>query len=78
MPLLRLIAIALIIWIGYVLIKNFLRKSKLQQNSKGAIPEQNPQQKMVRCEHCGSHLPLHLAFKKDSNHYYCPEHQPHD
>lgn len=76
MPLFRVIAIALLIWIGYILIKGFLRKAKSQQPNKN-IPPKNSEQKMVRCHHCGAHLPQHLAVKKQDDHYYCPEHAPH-
>ncbi len=69
---LRLILIIIAIWVVYSLIKRGMRLNADQQNRQKN--DTNEAEDMVRCEHCGTHLPLSEALQKDGRHYCCQEH----
>jgi uncharacterized protein len=77
MTLFRVIALGLLIWIGYILLKSFMRKVRLQQGQSPALKRQGNSEKMVRCEECGAHIPKSKSHKA-ANKHYCPEHLPRD
>jgi len=66
MGLFRLLFIALAIGIIVILIRRLLTtKSQQSEQSPAAY---NP---MVRCAHCGAHLPRDHAIRSKDGHYYC-------
>jgi len=75
MPLFRLIAIALAIWIIWF----FIRKSVMQAKAKLHKPKSSQvksstEDHIVKCETCGLHVPENTAFQKAGKFYCSPEH----
>jgi uncharacterized protein len=64
--LLLLISIAVVV---YLLIKSF-RKNAPQQDKERTIAED-----MVRCAHCGVHLPKGESIVVEGNYFCCAEHR---
>lgn len=69
MSLIRLIVIALLVWIVYRMIRISLEKRKIQPKSKPKIAD------MVACEYCGLHIPAEEAIQSNDRSYCCREHQ---
>lgn len=71
MGLLRLLLIALAIYVAYLL----LRRLRAPKQPPGDSPPA-PYEPMVRCAHCGINLPRDQAIRSRDGHYYCsPEHR---
>lgn len=71
MTLIRILILALAIWLIYRMVKNY----QLRQQQK---PPHRPPRvtNMVACAHCGLHLPENEAIRISSKEYYCcKEHQ---
>ncbi|MGD8569682.1 MAG: PP0621 family protein [Gammaproteobacteria bacterium] len=68
--LLVLIAIILAVVIIKRLITTHSRSTK--QSTKAKQPDTLEYQDTVRCAHCGTHVPLSSAIKRDDG-YYCSE-----
>jgi len=71
MGLIRLIAIAFIIWLVIYIARQLLQKH-------GQSPGKKPAMKigtMVRCEHCGLHIPENEAINENGHYYCCEEHR---
>ena len=66
MNLIRLIVIALIVYLVIQIIKRWSANKNAQ--NKGKLEEQN----MVRCETCQLHLPENEALQKDGK-FYCSQ-----
>lgn len=67
MTLIRILLIALVIWL-------LLRMIKTWANHKPIAPKDHKEQieTVVPCHHCGLHIPKHEAVESD-NHYYCSQ-----
>jgi len=72
MNLIRILAIALIIWIVYRLVMQALAKKNAKQRQPGQTKS------LVSCQRCGLHLPIADAVKQDENYYCCPQHRDKD
>ena len=72
MTLLRIIIIGLVIWLVYRLIKNWLDKPAPKKRPAKEIGN------MVRCAHCGLHVPKIESIKSAGVHYCCQEHREKD
>ena len=70
MNLIRLIVIGLIIWLVYRMFYRLLNKPKAQQKVKKQSPRD-----MVKCAHCGIHIPSEEALERDGHFYCSPEHR---
>ncbi|MBE0509097.1 MAG: hypothetical protein K0A95_06280 [Chromatiales bacterium] len=71
MNLIRVLIIALLVWLAYRAIRGMLSKPR---PGKARRPE-SLSTDMVRCQHCGIHIPKHEALPR-GEHYYCsPEHR---
>jgi len=74
MNLIRLVIIGLIVWLLY---RMFLRLF-----SAPASAEQKPRKlsshDMIKCAHCGIHIPANEALEQDGKHYCSPEHRDAD
>jgi uncharacterized protein len=71
----QLLLIALVA-VGYWWLRRWLR-SLAQRRQRPAEP---PYEAMVRCAHCGLHVPLSKAIGNSREGYYCSEehrHAPH-
>ena len=64
----RLLLLAAIVAVIYLLIRSFRGKASPKQDS--AIPED-----MVRCEYCGVHLPKGESVQSDGRFFCCAEHR---
>ncbi len=71
MNLIRLIAIGLIIWLLYRAFQRMLSKP----NEPEQIKRQKGASDMVKCAHCGIHIPKDEALHKDGLDYCSPEHR---
>jgi len=65
MNLLRILTWLLVIWILWVMIKNYLAKETRKTPAKRALP-----QKMVKCDQCSVHTPESEALFHDSR-WFC-------
>jgi len=73
MNLVRLIIIALVIWLVVRMVRRYLDKSTQSPIDRGTIPK-----KMVRCAHCGLHIPEAEAVRSDAQYYCSLEHSKAD
>ena len=64
----RLIFLLAVIAIAVLIVRKILETGKTTSDEKP--PARKPLTDMVRCEHCGVHLPLSEAVQ-DGDHYYC-------
>ncbi len=69
MPLFRLLAIALLAWIAYLVLKNFLRRVRRHSPEP---PRQKAFTRVLRCQRCGVHVPEDEAVHKEGK-VYCSE-----
>ncbi len=74
MNLLRLIAIALVIWLLIRLIQRYRAKNRLTKScsTKGNLGV------MVECAHCKLHIPRQEAVKRDQKFYCSRQHAAKD
>lgn len=78
MALIRLISYAIIIWIAWFFIKNYLAKQGQQNRQKNqstkasANAAKKSPKKVVKCRYCDVHLPQDLAIQVD-NDFFCNE-----
>ena len=70
MNLLRLIILGVLIWLAAGFIKRLLNPPQQPRTAKR--PSARPIGTMVRCDHCGLHLPKEEAIYVDG-HYYCSQ-----
>ncbi len=71
MNLIRLIVIGLIIWLLYRMFVRVLKKPSSQRDE----PPKGIARDMVKCAHCGLHIPADEALLHDDRHYCSPEHR---
>lgn len=67
MTLIRILIIALVVWLLLRMIKNWANRNPSGQKGNKAQIET-----VVRCQHCGLHIPKHEAVETD-NQYYCSQ-----
>lgn len=65
MTLIRILIIALVAWLLLRMIKNWANRAAQKQKDRRSQVET-----MVRCQHCGLHVPKKEALESD-NKYYC-------
>ncbi len=70
MPLFRLLAIALLSWIAYLVLKNFLRQ--VRQRAPAVSRRRSDFTKVLRCQRCGIHVPEDEAVHREGK-VYCSE-----
>ncbi|MES9868512.1 MAG: PP0621 family protein [Sedimenticola sp.] len=70
---LRFLLVILGVWIVYL----FARRYLTGKSDKGTKTTR-PVEKMVRCEHCGTHIPESEAVSREGKNYCCPEHADKD
>ena len=69
----RLIVIGLLVWVFFLIYKQVKRR-RLRNKENGGSPREQPA-KIVRCAHCGLHVPASEAIYRDKQAYCCPEHR---
>lgn len=70
MNLIRLIVLALVFWLLYRMALRLLSK-----NETKAPPRPKVGTDMVRCAHCGIHIPKSEALQRDGHDYCSEEHR---
>lgn len=70
MNLIRLIILALVIWLIYRMVRHMLAKPRAEQPSRPQVGTD-----MVRCAHCGIHIPDNEALYRDGQPYCSEEHR---
>lgn len=70
MNIIRLLILALVVWLIYRMVSRMLTKPR---NGKPSTPELGTN--MVRCAHCGIHLPENEAIYRDGQPYCSKEHR---
>ena len=69
----RLIVLALVVWLTVLLLRRLLRPTLPKQSSQNtAQGEHKDYAQMVRCQYCGLHIPKASAYVHDQ-HYFCNE-----
>lgn len=71
MNLIRLIVIGLIIWLLYRMFVRVLKKPSSQRDE----PAKGIARDMVKCAHCGLHIPADEALLHVGKYYCSPEHR---
>jgi uncharacterized protein len=71
MNLIRIIVIAAVVWLAYVLFKRWLA----EKNPPRPSTNNQPQERMVKCAYCGVHVPESQALRRGSDSYCSPEHR---
>src|SRR3569623_3084961 len=71
MTLLRLLALAVVLWVVVSFVQRLLRKRPAENR---AMP---PSADMVRCAHCGLHLPQAEAVARDGVYFCSKQHLEH-
>lgn len=72
MPLIRILLLALALWIVFRLIKKIIGPEK-------AVRKQPPEfEEMLTCKHCGVHLPRSQAIERAGQHYCSEDHANQD
>lgn len=74
MNLIRLLVIALIVYLVIQIFKRWAANKKLQSGARQKIQEE---QKMVRCDVCQLHIPEKEALQHDGKFYCSQEHLNH-
>ncbi|TDY01177.1 PP0621 family protein [Thiohalophilus thiocyanatoxydans] len=74
--LLRVIVLALLIWLVIRLYQRF--KALARERRKNVPQPGRPIENMVRCEQCGTHVPEKEAIRRDGRYYCSHAHLPHD
>lgn len=72
MPGLRLILIALFVWIVWLFVKNAYRKQMVKKRDAVADEKSVPDNKIVKCAVCGVHVPQNEALVADGK-FFCSE-----
>ena len=72
MRLIFLLALILAVWIGYSLVR---RRMKELNDRRKAQRRLRPATDMVRCDHCGLHIPREQAVAAAGRHYCSAAHR---
>lgn len=65
----RYLILIVAIWLGVLIVRQFVRRSRMQPPPRTGTVEQ-----MVQCAHCGVHLPRCEAIEARGNYYCCEQH----
>ena len=68
--LIRLLFLGFLFWLGWLLVRRIKALLEESRSSGGQHPQQVH---MLRCEHCGLHIPEHEGVRALSGHVYCCE-----
>lgn len=70
MSAIRLVAVALVVWLAFLMLRRLLTPLNRPRKSGPGTPKN-----MVRCAQCGLHLPEAEAIAYQDRHYCCAEHR---
>jgi uncharacterized protein len=71
MNLIRLLVLGLIFWLLYRMIHRLLNKPKVPRDERRQVGSTD----MVRCAHCGIHIPKNEALQRDGRDYCSAAHR---
>ena len=71
MTLIRILLIALVVWLLLRMLKNWANQQVAPKKAKPQI------ETVVRCQHCGLHIPKQEAIQSDNKYYCSQEHLRH-
>jgi len=69
MALIRILVIALVVWLLIRMLRNWMDRKAVKRST---TPEQI--NTVVRCAHCGLHIPQQEAIQVEGHYYCCKEH----
>ena len=74
----RLVILAIIVWVAFKLVKRVLLQQSSGTNGKEGTAEHSAKdpENMVKCTHCGVHLPVSEAFLANQLFYCSKAHLP--
>jgi len=70
----RILFILVLLAVGYLLLKSWQRKLRLRQNQQQTSGKTIKNTRMLRCEHCGLHVPENEAIARGGKHFCSLEH----
>lgn len=70
----RILFILVLLVVGFILLKSWQRKQQLKQHNKQTSGKITKNTRMVRCLHCGLHVPEDEAISQGSKHFCSLEH----
>lgn len=70
----RMLFILVLLLVGFLLLKSWQRKQKLKQHHKTTSGRTDKNTRMLRCQHCGLHVPEQEAFSQGGKHFCSLEH----
>ncbi len=70
---LKLLLLAVIIWLVYALLKKYSRSVDKDEQTGSVVPP--PPENMVRCARCGVHLPRSEAILSRDETFCCEAHR---
>ena len=71
----RILFIVVLLVVGFMLLKSYQRKQLIQRRHNQAAEKITRNTRMVRCAHCGVHLPKGSALASGEQWYCSLEHQ---
>ncbi|WP_374048252.1 MULTISPECIES: PP0621 family protein [Thiothrix] len=70
----RIIFILVLLVVGFLLLKSWQRRQSLKQKHQQSSGKITTNTRMVRCEHCGLHVPAPEAISQGGKHFCSLEH----
>ncbi len=70
----RIIFILVLLVVGFLLLKSWQRRQSLEQQHKKTAGKSLNNTRMVRCLHCGLHVPEHEAISQGGKYFCSLEH----
>lgn len=67
----RLILFLLVAWLVYIALRRSLARF---EDKRGTENKERPEQQMVQCRTCGTHVPAAEAIERDGESFCCLEH----
>jgi len=73
--LIRLIAIAVVLWLAWTILRRWLARARAHRPLRGGGHAPRQVEQMVRCAHCGLHVPEKEAVAAGGRHYCSTRHR---
>ena len=71
----RILFIVVLLVVGFMLLKSYQRKQLIQRRHNQAAEKITRNTRMVRCAHCGLHVPEQEAITVGGEHFCTRDHQ---
>ncbi|EIJ34284.1 PP0621 family protein [Thiothrix nivea] len=73
----RILFILVLLAVGFLLLKSWQRRQALKHDNKQTSGKITKNTRMVRCLHCGLHIPEDEAISQGGKHFCSLEHAQH-